>query len=743
MRYTIKAKLATAFGLVIVLSLVSALVAISSLSKLDEEMNTISGVQFKRMQQALEMKVSSERLQGAQKDVVLESDDEALKVAAREFHKSQEAFAKQINDLIAVASEDGKAELAKVAAANEALMPLQNEAVHLGADLNSNNRAYYLMRDKGSQARGAAAGALDGLIKRLDTETGRTAAVTAAWQLQNAISMAQTKVYRFILSNTFSELADQDRMATASLSDIRQYRDALAASLTDPGDRQVFGQFNEALERYLDLVNQSVAINRDGGNLKASDILNGPGKTALGSLLTAVDSYVKGVQDRTKAAVQNAEEQYTVSRTILIGVLVGSLLISLIAAVIIAVSISKGLGKAVALANAVGIGDLDQSVEVSSNDEVKDLVTSLNAMTTNLRTTATVADKISGGDLTVSVKRLSDKDSLGIALETMVEKLRSVVSETSSATQNVAAGSEQLSSASEQLSQGATEQASATEEAAASMEEMASNIKQTAENASQTEKIARQSAKDAQASGEAVSKAVGAMQTIAEKITVVQEIARQTDLLALNAAVEAARAGEHGRGFAVVASEVRKLAERSQAAANEINALSTDTVRTAQDAGVMLSKLVPDIRRTAELVEEISAACREQDVGANQVNLAIQQLDKVTQQNAAAAEQMSSTSEELASQSEELQASISFFRVDHSGAASFHQPMAKAHSQVAHISASRPTASRPARPTAPAAKPQAPAKKTREPKREPSLGNGAGGGVVLDMDGDDSEFERY
>jgi methyl-accepting chemotaxis protein len=195
------------------------------------------------------------------------------------------------------------------------------------------------------------------------------------------------------------------------------------------------------------------------------------------------------------------------------------------------------------------------------------------------------------------------------------------------------------------------------------MEQMAANIKQSAKNAADTEKMALKSASDARESGEAVSRAVNAMQTIAEKILVVQEIARQTDLLALNAAVEAARAGEHGRGFAVVASEVRKLAERSQSAAGEISNLSGNTVKAAQEAGEMLEELVPDIERTSQLVAEISRASQEQDAGATQVNIAIQQLDKVTQENTSAADEMSTTAEALASQSEQLQASIKFFLV--------------------------------------------------------------------------------
>ena len=197
------------------------------------------------------------------------------------------------------------------------------------------------------------------------------------------------------------------------------------------------------------------------------------------------------------------------------------------------------------------------------------------------------------------------------------------------------------------------------------MEEMSANIRQNADNAKETENIAMQAADNAEKGGEAVEKTVVAMRQIAEKISIIEEIARQTNMLALNAAIEAARAGEHGKGFAVVADAVRKLAERSQTAAGEISNLSVSSVEIAETAGQMLTQIVPDIRKTAELVQEISAASSEQNSGANQINIALQQLDQVIQQNAAAAEEMSSTSEELSAQAEQLKATISFFNVGH------------------------------------------------------------------------------
>jgi methyl-accepting chemotaxis protein len=460
----------------------------------------------------------------------------------------------------------------------------------------------------------------------------------------------------------------------------------------------------------------------------------GEGRKVVADALDAASNYIAFVKKAMNEMTEQARQDGARAEMMLLSLVIVSLVIAVAAATWIALNISRGLGRAVGLADAVAIGDLSHKIDVTANDEIGDLIKSLNTMTSNLNATAAVANEIAQGNLTVDAKRLSEKDTLGMALERMVEKLRQVVSEALTAAQNVSAGSQELSASAEQLSQGATEQASSAEEASSSMEEMAANVKQNADNASQTEKIAAQSAKDAEASGAAVGRAVEAMQTIAAKITIVQEIARQTDLLALNAAVEAARAGEHGKGFAVVASEVRKLAERSQAAAAEIGTLSTDTVKVAQEAGSMLAKLVPDIKKTAELVEEITAACREQDVGSSQINQAIQQLDKVGQQNASASEQVSSTSEELASQAEQLQSTIAYFRIDQARGKADAAPIDKAVSQLRAKAATMASADRGAK--KPAAK----------PARALKAAGAGGGGFAFAMnegeDERDAEFQR-
>jgi len=308
-------------------------------------------------------------------------------------------------------------------------------------------------------------------------------------------------------------------------------------------------------------------------------------------------------------------------------------------------------------------GDIPPAITETYNGDFDAIRNNLNVLIQAMNDITRTAEKIALGDLTVTVQKRSEKDTLMMSLQDMVEKLSDIVMEVKGAADNVAAGSEQMSSTAEQMSEGASEQAASAEEASSSMEQMAANIRQNADNARQTEKIAGKSAEDAREGGKAVEETVVAMKTIAEKIAIVEEIARQTDLLALNAAIEAARAGEHGKGFAVVAAAVRRLAERSAEAAGEISKLSTSSVEVAEKAGGLLGAIVPDIQKTAQLVQEITAASTEQNTGAEQINTAIQQLNSVVQQNASAAEELSSTSEELSSQSNQLLELVSFFKI--------------------------------------------------------------------------------
>ncbi len=353
-------------------------------------------------------------------------------------------------------------------------------------------------------------------------------------------------------------------------------------------------------------------------------------------------------------------------RAVIVGVGLGAVVLGLALGLGITRGVMKQLGaeprELGEIAGTIARGNLALRIEARAGDETS-VHASMARMVARLNEVAGTLRRMADGDLRGTVDKGADESSVQHALGTMLERIVTVVGAVRAAADQVAGGSQEMSATAEETAQGATEQASSIEEVSASMEEMVANIRQNADNAAQTEKTAARAAADARGGGEAVARTVEAMKDIARRIAIIEEIARQTNLLALNAAIEAARAGEHGKGFAVVASEVRKLAERSQKAAGEISELSATSVGIAERAGEMLARIVPDIQRTAELVQEISAASREQDAGAGQVNQAIQQLDTIIQQNASGSEQMATTAEELSAQADQLQAAIGFFKV--------------------------------------------------------------------------------
>jgi methyl-accepting chemotaxis protein len=387
----------------------------------------------------------------------------------------------------------------------------------------------------------------------------------------------------------------------------------------DPREATEINQLQQETKSYIAAVSEMVKTLEQ---LDAVAIVRTKTATEFQSVCQSIRN---SAEKETGTIAASSTSSLTTSSTVMLGAVLFALFLGATVAIVMTRSITRPILEAVGLVETVSTGDLTKQLEVRSQDEVGRMVGALNRM---------------------------------------VQSLRNVAAEVSEASRNVATGSEELSSTSQQLSQGVSEQAASAEETTSAMEEMASSIQQNAENARQTNTIASRVAEEAKASGDAVRRTAAAMKEVSERISVIEEIARKTDLLALNAAVEAARAGEHGKGFAVVASEVRKLAERSQLAAAEISKQTSDGVRVAESAGDMLAKLVPDIQKTAELVQEINAASEEQNTGAAQINKAIQQLDTVIQQNASASEEMASTAEELSSQAEQLKSAVAFFKVE-------------------------------------------------------------------------------
>ena len=469
--------------------------------------------------------------------------------------------------------------------------------------------------------------------------TGIVAADTYLYQkmtepLANLITISSDFQRIRINVRAYSEASDEKSWAKAKSeidrlhAEIDKAEPPFEATIVTEGGKQLFADYRKDFDDYLAIAEEVMRLTNGGKTLEAEDLMNGRASEVAAELQASID---KLVETKTRLSRETADGNVAAgsrSKLFLFLMNVVSGLFAVIVCVLLSRSLSKAIGRVVVFTKAMAKGDLTLEI----HDDM--------------------------------LRRSDELGELTRAFKGMQESLLEIATSILSASNQVASGSVQISTTSQGMSQGATEQAASTEEISSSVEEMAATIKQNSDNAGATEDIAEKTSRDAEEGGKAVEESVVAMNLIADKIGIIEEISSQTNLLALNAAIEAARAGEAGKGFAVVASEVRKLAERSQKASGEITQLSKDTVETVRRAGEVIQVIVPNVKKTASLVQEIASASREQESGIEQINKAMMQLDAIVQQNASASEELASMSEELSRESEQLAFAIGFFKVN-------------------------------------------------------------------------------
>jgi methyl-accepting chemotaxis protein len=515
-----------------------------------------------------------------------------------------------------------------------------------------------------------------------------------------------------------NEVKDAVQRAKVHIDKFRQAVDAYRKTDLSAKEQDLLAQLDAQLPNYL-AQNDKVADLASAGKYgEAAEVSNDGARKAINSMEAIVASLIEDLASQAKSTNESGEQAVAGARSVLTAVVAASVMVAIALGVMVTRIVSRQLGGDPAVASEllrrVADGDLSAQIQLRPGDErsmlfaLKQMVARLSQVIEGQRkvvgaanrgdfeprvdlaglqgfqkemgeglnllvatTGASVKDVVdvmlalSEGDLTQSIER--DYEGAFGEMKTYVNetvaRLSAVVAEVNGGAEALASASEEVSATAQSLSQASSEQAASVEETSAAIEQMTASISQNTENSKVTDGMATKAATEASEGGEAVRATVAAMKQIALKIRIIDDIAYQTNLLALNAAIEAARAGEHGKGFAVVATEVRKLAERSQVAAQEIGTVASSSVDLAEQAGKLLDAIVPNIRKTSDLVQEITAASEEQSSGVSQINVAVNQLSQTTQQNASSSEELAATAEEMSGQAEQLQQTMAFFKI--------------------------------------------------------------------------------
>jgi methyl-accepting chemotaxis protein len=520
-------------------------------------------------------------------------------------------------------------------------------------------------------------------IVQLSTVNGSTIDLATNWMpsIRNYLSiksdMNRVRVleYRAILADDPPAIAqvrtELDKQNTKVQTLVDQQR-ALVSTLEE---QKLYQTFTSALGAFLAEHRKVIDLASAGNDGEATKTMQGESLKQYNLLRETLDKLSDTNVEGGDAAAASAAQTYATARMYVVGALIFCVIVALLMAWTITRNITRPIGVAVEVANKLARGDMSVQIDVHGKDETAQLLQAMKEMAavtaSSVGDVVRVVGGMAQGDLTQRVdgQYPGIYDELKTYVNTTADKLGQVVAEVNGSAESLASASEEVSATAQSLSQASSEQAAGVEETSASMEEMTASISQNTENAKITDSMATKAAAEASEGGEAVKATVAAMKQIAQKINIIDDIAYQTNLLALNAAIEAARAGEHGKGFAVVAAEVRKLAERSQVAAQEIGTVATSSVELAERAGKLLDAMVPSINKTSDLVQEITAASEEQSSGVGQINSAVSQLSQTTQQNATSSEELAATAEEMSSQAEQLQRTMSFFKLGGASAA--------------------------------------------------------------------------